>query len=360
MHDTTRIKLGTFGHKSRQSVATVPLWIGLLIIATALSCSGQTELPDTADRILSGESQSNQTRPGIPLASDNLDGKFAFQVLEQLCKIGPRISGTPGMTTQQEFLAKHFESLGATIGWQPFQGLHPVHQTPVEFRNLLVQFHPDRTARILIACHFDTRPFPDMDRTNPTGVFLGANDGASGVGLLCELGQFMPALQSDYGVDFVFFDAEEFVFQKGRDPYFLGSTHFANQYIATPPPWRYAAGVLVDMIGDKDLNIYLEVNSWKSSREITRQIWDVAQRMGVKEFIPRTRHEVKDDHLPLINIAKIPTCDIIDFDYPSPADKQKNRYWHTQDDTPDKCSAESLGKVGNVLLGWLREVRMKK
>lgn len=334
-----------------------PMTVCLLVFAIPSNGLCQTEL---SERVLPPGTTKNQLPLGVPIAQENLDGQFAFQVLEKMCEIGPRVSGTAAMTTQQEFLAKHFESLGATIGWQPFQGMHPVNQTPVEFRNLLVQFHPDRQARILLACHYDTRPFPDLDRTNPTGTFLGANDGASGVGLLCELGKFMPELQSDYGVDFVFFDAEEFVFQNGRDPYFLGSTHFANQYIATPPPWRYVAGVLVDMVGDKDLNIYLEINSWKDAREIARQIWDVAQRMDVKEFIPRTRHEVRDDHLPLINIAKIPTCNVIDFDYPSPSDTRKNRYWHTTEDTPDKCSAESLAKVGNVLLAWLREVRMKK
>ena len=357
MQNKNRSRSEKYGGTSSLSKMIVSAGCCLFFLAQASEVLCQT---DRSNRIESTDTKTNQAPLGVPIAQETMEGQFAFQVLEQMCQIGPRISGTPGMATQQEFLAKHFESLGATIGWQPFQGSHPVNQTPVEFRNLLVQFHPDRQARILLACHYDTRPFPDQDRSNPAGVFLGANDGASGVGLLCELGKFMPALQSEYGVDFVFFDAEEFVFQNGRDPYFLGSTYFANQYIATPPSWRYAAGVLVDMVGDKDLNIYLEINSWRDSREITRQIWDIAQRIGVKEFIPRTRHEVRDDHLPLINIAKIPTCDVIDFDYPSPSDTRKNRYWHTTEDTPDKCSAESLAKVGNVLLTWLREVRMKK
>ena len=127
-----------------------------------------------------------------------------------------------------------------------------------------------------------------------------------------------------------------------------------------PLPLRIFETRYIDMIGDRDLNLYYEKNSWRDARNITRQIWRIAQREGVKEFIPRTRHEVRDDHLPLNQIARIPTCDIIDFDYPSPSSKPKNKYWHTQEDTPDKCSAESLAKVGNVLLTWLREVRTEK
>jgi hypothetical protein len=93
---------------------------------------------------------------------------------------------------------------------------------------------------------------------------------------------------------------------------------------------------------------------------VTRQIWDVAAREGVAEFVSTTRHEVRDDHLPLNTIAKIPTCNIIDFDFPLPDSTPRNKYWHTQEDTPDKCSAESLAKVGNVILAWLRQARLQR
>jgi glutaminyl-peptide cyclotransferase len=311
-------------------------------------CHGQTPRQDTV------------TPPAAPANAERIEGRYAMQVLQYLCELGPRISGSPAMATQQQFLKAHFEGLGATVTWQEFEVSHPVNHTPVPIRNLLVQFHPDRKTRILICCHYDTRPFPDKDTKNPTGVFLGANDGASGVGLLCELGLLMPALESEYGVDFVFFDAEEFIFQQGRDQYFLGSRHFASQYIANPPEWRYACGVLVDMIGDAELNIYLEKTSVRYARNVAHQIWDIARQLGIREFLHQTRHEVRDDHLPLNEVARIPTVNIIDFDYPSPADRVKNRYWHTQDDTPDKCSAESLGKVGSVILSWLQQVRMPK
>jgi Zn-dependent M28 family amino/carboxypeptidase len=182
-----------------------------------------------------------------------------------------------------------------------------------------------------------------MDAVDPRGKFVGANDGASGVALLMELGQLMPGVKAGCGVDFIFFDGEEYVFGK-QGKYFLGSTHFATEHRDRPPAHRYRAGVVIDMIGDKDLQIYQEANSVRLAPEVTRSVWDAARRAGVNEFIASTKHEVNDDHLPLNEIAGIPTCDLIDFDYP---------YWHTTRDLPSRCSGESLAKVSRVLLEWL-------
>jgi len=214
--------------------------------------------------------------------------------------------------------------------------------------NTVVSWHPDRTSRVLLACHYDTRPFPDQDPVpaNRTRPFLGANDGASGVALLMELGHHLHAVETKLGIDFIFFDAEELVYKDG-DKYFLGSTYFATQYRDAPPAHRYVCGALLDMVGDKDLKIFQERNSLSYAPTVTRQIWAAAARAKVKEFIQHRKHEIRDDHLPLNEIARIPTCDIIDFDYP---------YWHTRNDVPAACSGDSLIKVGRVLLEWLPNV----
>jgi glutaminyl-peptide cyclotransferase len=106
--------------------------------------------------------------------------------------------------------------------------------------------------------------------------------------------------------------------------------------------------VLLDMIGDADLRIFYEEQSyeWDDTRPLVEEIWGVAKRLGVREFVPRLGPTVNDDHVPLCRKAKIPTCDVIDFDYP---------YWHTRGDTPDKCSALSLAKVGWVISEWLKK-----
>jgi hypothetical protein len=168
----------------------------------------------------------------------------------------------------------------------------------------------------------------------------------------------MPQLKGPYGVDFLLVDAEEFVFSDfPRQRYFWGSEFFARQYQSVPPPHRYIKGVLLDMVGDRHLQIYQDRNSvwWKDTRPITEEIWQVAKTLGVDEFIPRThpkmRTPIRDDHLMLRNVGKIPTCQIIDFDYPR---FPTNRYWHTSEDTPERCSGASMAKVGWVVLEWLR------
>ncbi len=173
-----------------------------------------------------------------------------------------------------------------------------------------------------------------------------------------ELAHVVPEIKTDYGIDFVLFDGEELVYggmygDGEAGEYFLGSTWFAQQYRRRDPAsHEYRWGILLDMVGDRSLGIYQERHSvtWRDTRPLVQHIWATAARLGVDEFIPRPKYLVRDDHLPLRNIGKIPTCDVIDFEYPAP----DNRYWHSQEDLPNKCSPESLAKVGWVMVESLR------
>jgi hypothetical protein len=276
------------------------------------------------------------------------DAKRAFGYLSQICRIGPRISGTRGMMRQQQLIGKHFAQFDCELKYQPFDTRHPLTGNPVRMNNVIISWNPRAEQRVLLCCHYDTRPLPDRDR-NPDnrrqGVFLGANDGASGVALFMELAHHMGTLPETCGVDFVIFDGEELVYGD-RGEYFLGSTFFAEDYRDNPTETRYASGILLDMVADRNLRIYMEKNSLKFAPDLTKSLWQSAAAVGVDEFVPRAKHEVRDDHLPLNKIAKIPTCDVIDFDYP---------YWHTTQDVPNSCSGESLAKVAKVLLHWLRK-----
>ena len=226
------------------------------------------------------------------LAKIPFDGKAAYQTLHDICKLGPRITGSDAMKSQQEMLIKHFSGLGATIKRQEFQMAHPENGEKTTVMNLIVQWHPDKKDRLVLCCHYDTRPFPDSDRTNPRGTFLGANDGASGVALLHELGKSMPKLTCKYGIDFVFFDAEELVYDRRRDPLFVGSNYFSNDYVKNPTEYRYLSGVLVDMIGDANLNIFYEKNSMRFAPQLTKGIWGTARKLGRARICPprKTSH----------------------------------------------------------------------
>ena len=164
-----------------------------------------------------------------------------------------------------------------------------------------------------------------------------------------ELGKQMTKFKGAVGVDFVLFDGEELVYRDG-DRYFLGAERFATTYAQSPPKHRYRWGVLLDMVGDKDLQLFQEGHSvgWTDTRPLVEEIWGVAAKLGVREFVPRVRHQVLDDHIKLHDIGGIPTCDIIDFDFPA---------WHTEQDVPGSCSALSLAKVGWVVQEWLKGQR---
>ena len=356
-------------HNSNIVSSILLRWGAPIIVSAVLYCSPVSRLQaqsDTIDPPPAGDVGGGviqvvpeQTPPAkkAPAADKPayFDGNKAWQHLQAVCNIGPRISTSPGMLQQQRYLEKHFKANGGEVLKQEFAALSPFNGARVALHNLMVRYNTDRKRRLLICCHYDTRPFPDRDKQNPRSVFIGANDGGSGVALLCELGRHLADMDGPWGVDLLFFDGEEFVIGR-QHPMFLGSTFFAKQYAAGKILWKYEYGVLVDMVADKDLQIYFEKNSLKKGPDrLTRSIWGTAQRLGVTEFKPQARHIIKDDHLPLNNIARIPTCDIIDFDYPNP--NAGNVIWHTTQDTIENCSQDSLHRVGAVVLEWIREMQ---
>lgn len=294
------------------------------------------------------------TAQSSTLAKSEFDADRAYAYLKKICDLGPRPSGSQAMQRMQQLVTEHCEKLGAKVDRQTFVARHPENGAPVNMTNLIVRWQPEMTDRILLSAHYDTRPFPDQDPVNPRGTFLGANDGGSGVALCMEMAHVFSKTKLPVGVDFVLFDGEEFLFDDNRDRnlYFLGSTHFAQQVAAGALPGKYRKGALVDMIADKNLDLYYEANSLRYAESVCVEIWDTAKRIGVKEFIPRFRHDVRDDHLPLNTIAKIPTADLIDFDYPKVG--ARNSYWHTEQDVVRNCSGASICKVADVLLEWIR------
>jgi hypothetical protein len=287
----------------------------------------------------------------LKLSDIPFDGAQAYKYLKDLCAIGPRPSGSPGMAAQQKLLIAYFQKCGAQVGLQRFRARHPVNDSWVPMTNIIVRWNPKATQRILLCAHYDTLPYPIMDPNDPQGTFVGANDNASGVAILMQLARDMSEVKTKYGVDFLLLDGEEFIFDQRNDRFFLGSEYFAREYAKEAakarPRYRYRWAVLLDMVGDSDLHILRDRSSveWKDTRPLVEEIWATAARLGVREFAPRGMSEVDDDHIMLHDVGNIPCIDVIDFDYPP---------WHTQGDTPDKCSALSLAKVGWVIREWVK------
>ncbi len=195
-----------------------------------------------------------------------------------------------------------------------------------------------QTPQVIFGAHYDSRLLADQDtgsgRNSPVP---GANDGASGVAVLLELARTLPP--ESIPTWLVFFDAEDNGGLEGRD-WIMGSRAFVTELSFHP-----RATIIVDMVGDSDLNLFEECNS---NATLTTEIWRQASRLGYgQQFIRASKWCMEDDHTPFLE-AGIPTVDIIDFDYP---------YWHTAADTPDKVSAESLKIVGETLISWMATQR---
>lgn len=263
----------------------------------------------------------------------------SFQHLENQCEFGPRVPGTDAHLKCRDYLVETLRKYTKHVTLQPFKETIPTFDKPVTCYNIIANFHPNNSRRVILCAHWDTRPWADRDPdpANHQKPVLGANDGASGVAVLMEIARIISILPPKYGVDIVLFDAEDFGTYGQNDTWALGSKQFARNIVQNYHP---EFGILVDLIGDADQQLYIEQNSYRYAREIVDRVWNVAQRLNIHQFIPEVRYEIYDDHLSLLEIG-IPCIDIIDFDY---------QHWHTISDTPDKCSPESLDNVGRVLL----------
>jgi glutaminyl-peptide cyclotransferase len=219
----------------------------------------------------------------------------------------------------------------------------PVLQREVKLMNVVAHFRRQLDQRVLLAAHWDTRPWADQDpvtarRTLPV---LGANDGASGVAVLLELGRLLGKQSPPtVGVDIAFFDGEDLGTESDPSGFFRGSKRYVEWTAERRQPLFV---VVLDMVGDRDLELHWEGNSRKMASNVVDLVWEEARSLGVRTFRSDVRHTIYDDHIPFLD-AGIPAIDVIDFDYPS---------WHTTHDTPDKCSPESLDSVGRVLLSLI-------
>jgi hypothetical protein len=318
----------------------------VLVALAALAWRQASVAPADADaRTEEVELEAVSIEPPEP--STEFDGKNAHRYLVQLCKLGPRLTASRPMAKQQEILKTHFEKLGAEVALQTFEARQPSRPAPFRCTNLVVRWPSQAQKRVLLGCHYDTRPMADREPplSRRRGSFVGANDSTSCVALLMELGRLLPNLETGVGVDFVFFDAEEFIYDAQRDAYFIGSEYFVGQL--TKRQERYDAAVVLDMIAGKNLRIHPEVEASFKFPDLIREIWGVAAELGVREFDPKPKHHVRDDHEPFLKAGMNATV-LIDFDYP---------HWHRLSDTPENCSAVSMEKVAKVLSEWLKRRR---
>ena len=275
------------------------------------------------------------------------DGERAFELLEAQVAFGPRYPGSPGHAATTAFLEDYLRSRAHQLRIQRTSRDHPYKDAPLLIINFLARFNPSARSRVMILAHYDTREWADQEddphkRSQP---ILGANDGASGVAILLVLADILSQEPPAIGVDLLFVDAEDLGKSGELENYSLGTKAFLLDMTELLGGTRPRYAVLLDMVGDAQLSLPYEYYSWRGTRRLTQRIWNLALDLGYTQFRTELGAAIYDDHVPLLE-AGIPTVDIIDFSYPN----TEENYWHTLEDTPDKCSAESLEAVGTVII----------
>ncbi len=254
------------------------------------------------------------------------NGSRAYQDVVAQVNFGPRVPGSAAHAEEIQYIQNELEQAGwksqvQSATWDGF----PVQN--------IIASRTDASPQIVLGAHYDSRMLADRDNPPMGKAVPGANDGASGVAVLLELARTLPA--TTVPVTLVFFDAEDSGDLNGQE-WLMGS----RAYVASLKTYPRAV-VVLDMIGDANLNIYKEKNS---NPQLTSEIWSQAAELGYgKQFIAKYKWSMLDDHTPFLEVG-IPAVDIIDFDYP---------YWHTSADTVDKVSADSLQVVGDTVRTWL-------
>lgn len=321
---------------------SILLFAATIALAGTLACTNEVSSNKAVDGASSptpnsSESDNKQKTTGF-------DANTAFGHVKAQVEFGPRPAGSAALEKTREYLTRELKRYGLNPTFDEFTP--PTPRGPVKMANVIAEIPGETTNVIMIASHYDTKYFKDF-------TFLGANDGGSSTGVLLEIARVMAAEKTAgkpkrrFTYQFVFFDGEEAFCHEwseclnGEDNTY-GSRHLVQRLKKENSLDRVKALILLDMIGDQDLQIPREENS---SGWLVETIWSTARQSGLAKYFPNRNQGITDDHIHFLQ-AGIPAVDLIDFDYGS----GDNTYWHTKEDTLDKINAQSLKIVGDVVL----------
>lgn len=283
----------------------------------------------------------------------NFNADSAYKYIAEQVAFGPRVTGTEPHKATAEYLIDKLGGFADTITVQ--NGIVQNYKgEKLPITNIIAGFRPDMPRRIVLAAHWDTRPWADQsqgadDRLKPVP---GANDGGSGVGVLLEIARQLSQKPANVGVDIILFDAEDCGKSDGFDPaeetWCLGSQYWAEHMMPYTAKNLPVYGILLDMVGGKDARFYYDLFSTQNASTPCVKIWSEAEALGHGAVFPRSVGGViTDDHI-FMTRAGIPTADIIELHNEETGTFPP--YWHTVHDTMDNISKTTLQTVGDVVL----------
>ena len=303
------------------------------------------------------QEQQTATRPKVNAPVFNADSAFAY--VEQQVKFGPRVPNSTAHVKCADWMTNKMKDFADTVIVQQYR-VRAFDGKVLDSKNIIASFRPSLGNRILLCAHWDTRPFADQDTVRTQEPIDGANDGASGVGVLMEVARQLSIARPELGVDIIFFDAEDYgqpensSFPPMDDSYCLGSQYWAKNLHTPNYMARY--GILLDMVGAPQSTFTQEGTSMQFAPYVVDIVWKAAHEIGYSDyFLNEKTKGIIDDHFYINRIAGIRCIDIIHYDFQTPSNFWK--HWHTHGDTIDKIDRKSLKAVGQTVLEVLfREI----
>ena len=302
----------------------------------------------------------NVATENVEVTQIQFNADSAYASIVKQCNFGARVPNTPAHEKCGDYIVTEMKRKGLEVTEQRVKQRAWNGET-LHTRNIIGSYNPDAAKRIVIGAHWDSRPWcdADPDSSRHHEPVMAANDGASGVAVILELARLLPELAPTYGVDFVCFDSEDY-----GAPYWAGDKApddgsdwcLGSQYWSQHPHvanYRAEYGILLDMVGGQDACYRYEGFSMKYAQRYVMRLWDAAQRVGAgKLFVQKEGGYATDDHVPMNEIAGIPTVDVIPFvEGPNAFGKT----WHTTNDTPEFISKETLKGVGQTVIQMLAD-----
>lgn len=290
------------------------------------------------------------------------DAERAFEHIAKQVGFGPRVPNTEGHRACRAYFIEELKARGLQVQTQDVQ-LTAFDGTKLEVSNIIAEYAPERSERMLLFAHWDTRLWADYD-PDPTKCdqpILGADDGASGPGILLEIARLLEEVGLQHiGVDIIFFDAEDYglphhkdvVYKgNGEETWALGTQYWTRNLHREGYAPRY--GVLLDMVGSEGATFYRESFSQKAAGKEVTKVWQIAQQLGYEQFfINKMGAPITDDHYFIIKNLRIPCLDIINYD-PSRRPTGFGKHWHTHQDNLEVISTSTLQAVGSTLWALL-------
>lgn len=321
------------------------LFLSILIIAMT-ACSGGNASGNNSAR-----SVATADNNGIEHPEFNADSAYSF--VERQVAFGPRVPGTKAHDNCADFISRSLRDFEADTVWHQTASVKAFNGKTLPIKNILASFNSGAKRRILILAHYDTRPWADQeeDKSRRDTPIDGANDGASGVGVMLELARAIGSNRPEVGVDMFFTDVEDYGApddaMSGEDTWCLGTQHWVSNLPYTPEE-RPAYGILLDMVGGTGAVFPREFSSSRMAPAVVDRVWGVAAASPYSDrFHNRIGGAIVDDHI-YVNSAGIPCIDIIES--ANPATGGFPPTWHTLDDNMDHIDRSTLKAVGEVML----------